>query len=367
MRLVTPFLAALAVSVALAQSSTLGLIVRPAAPTILFTRGAGVHVRQTLTVQLARGENRLLVDTAALQTDPAGVTLRVLEPAESRGAGVSPARVLGATPGQPPGRMVWTLAAEAPTAATLRLGYEITYLKADVAYRLLLNPAANTLAVEATLTIVNNGKSDLPPSRMVFPQGHETTTALPAGQTVQQQLFALRTLPYEIRYLYDVNRFKDTVHAMLLLPADAARRTALPAGRARLFAAAAGAPPTFVADASLPYVASGEQFELDLGAAPEIAILRSRLRSEQVNVRTDIYHKLALFDLEEDYELEISNHRPGPIALLVREHPAGDWQLTKSSMPGRQTDSATVEFALRLPAGAKEKLTFSTKRLNAEP
>ena len=360
MRIATTLMAALAVSAALAQSSSLGLVVQPATPTILFTRGAGVHVRQTLQVQLARGENRLLVDATALQTDPAGVTLRVLEPA----AGV---RVLGAALGQPAGRMIWTVAADQPTTASLRLGYEITVLKAEVSYRLLLNPAASTVAVEATLTITNGGKADLPQSKMIFPQGHETTAALPAGQTVQQQLFALPALPYEIRYLYDYNRFKDAVHAMLLLPESNERRTALPAGRARIFAPGAGAVPTFVADASLPYVASGEKLELDLGTAPEVTVLRNRLRSDQVNVRTDVYRKLALFDLEEDYELEISNHRTGPIALTVREHPAGDWQLTKSSVPGQQTDSATLDFALRLAANAKEKLSFSTKRLNAEP
>ena len=360
MRVVLLWLAASMVTAAVAQSSSLGIVVQPAKPTIIFTRAAGVHVRSDLRVQLARGENRLLVDAAALETDPAAMTLRVVEPAEA-------VHVVGAATVQPAGRLQWVVSADQPTTARLRLGYEITNLKTEMSYRLLLNPAANSLALEATLTVRNGGKMDLPTSRMVFPGGHEITAALPVGETVQQQLYSLPRLPYEIRYLYDYTRFKDAVHALLLLAADPERKTSLAAGRARLFAPGAGNVPTFVTEAALPYVAAGEKLELDLGTAPEVAILRNRLRSEQVNVRQDVYRKLALFDLEEDYELEVSNHRPGPITLLVREHPAGDWQLTKSSVPGTQTDSGTVEFSLPLAADATQKLTFSTKRLNAEP
>lgn len=347
------------VSSALAQPTNLGPVISPEAPRIFCTRAAGVHVRQELRVRLTRGENRLLLDTTALETDPATVRLQVLEPADK-------AHVAIAQMGQQPGQMLWVVVAEEATEARLRLAYEIGTLQADVSYNLVLDPTRQRLGLEADLAVRNNGKHDLPQATVMLPQGRQTTVSLQVGETVQQKLFALPDLPYEVTYLYDLSRFKDAVHTLLTIPGDSHGTTSLPAGKARVFAAGAGAP-TLVTEAALPYVSAGEKVELDLGVAPDVAVLRNRLRSDQVNVRTDVYRKLVLFDLDEEYELELSNQRQGPVTFVLQEHIPGDWQLGKSSQPARQLDSGTLEFSLQVAAGAKEKLTYAIKRLNVEP
>lgn len=360
MRFVAALFATVIVSCAQAQLSYLGPQVQFDAPTVIFTRAAGVHVRHDLQVQLSAGDNCLLLDVAALEADPASVRMRVLEPAAK-------VTVLSGSSGRQPGQMIWQVQATEATPARLRLTYEVTHLQADVSYTLRLDPSRQRLGIEAGLTARNGGKQPLTAARVTLPQGQRTTLSLQPGQSVQQKLFSLSDQPYEISYLYDYTRFKDTVRTWLALPGEPRAATPLPAGKARLYAPGPTGTPSFVADVAVPYVPAGEKLELDLGPAPEVAVVRNRLRSDQVNARMDVYRKLALFDVEEEIELELSNQRQGPVMLLIREHVAGDWQLLKSSLAGHQTDSATLEFAVRLPAGATEKLTYTIKRLNVEP
>jgi len=359
MRSALLLIAALTAGFAVAQATDLGTTVALGAPTVCFTRSAGVHAARDMTAQLEQGENRLTLDTAALETDPATVRARVLEPAGQ-------VRIVATTTGPQPGMVVLTVGADAPTRARLRLSYEVKFLQADTLYGLLLNPAQQKLDLQADLTVRNNGKHDLTGAKLTLPQGQQTTVSLQAGQTVQQQLFGLPEMAYQIVYLYDNNRFKDAVRTLLAVSAEARLKTPLPAGKARIYAPGPGGR-AFVAEAGVPYVPAGEKLELDLGVAPELAVLRTRLRSDQVNVRSDVYRKLALFDLEEEFELELSNQRPGPVTVLVREHVAGDWQLLKGSHPSEQTDSGTLEWTIRLAGGAKEKLGYTVKRLNVEP
>lgn len=346
--------------IAAAQGTYVGNVIPLGPPEILVTRGAGVHVRQEGQVSLRAGENRLLIDVAQLQTEAASVRLQVLEPPKE-------VRLESALLGPQPGQMLWTLQAERPLQARLRLEYEISYLQADIAYTMLLDPARRQLNLEAVALLTNNGKQELKAARVTLPSGHQIKLHLPAGQSIQQKLFVQTEIPYEIVYLYDYSRFKDSVRTWLVIAGQARQEMAWPAGKTRLYATAPEAAPTFVADITMPYAPRGEKLELDVGPAPDLAVLRTRLRSDQVNVRTDVYRKLALFDLEEEYELELSNQRQTPVVFVIQEHIPGDWQLVKSSHPAQQINSDTLEFRVRVSGEAKEKLTYFVKRLNVEP
>jgi len=360
MRLAMLLSAAILATCAVAQPTDVGVAVSSPAPNLTITRSAGVHACQELTVPLQQGENRLFLDVAALETDPATLRVRLLDP-------VGQARVTSVTTGPQPGQVVASINADQAVTGKLRLSYEVGYVQADVSYSLLLDPTRQKLTVQADLTVRNNSKHEFNQTKLTLPQGRQATLNLRPGETVQQQLFALPDVPYEISYLYDNSRFKDAVRTLLTIPAEARANAPLPAGKARIFAPGAGGTRTLIAEAGLPYLPASEKVELDLGAAPDLSVLRTRLRSDQVNVRSDVYHKLALFDLDEEYELEVSNRRATPIVLIVREHVPGDWQLGKSSVPAAQTDSGTLEFTVRTEAGAKQKLSYSVKRLSVEP
>ncbi|MHB8996765.1 MAG: hypothetical protein ACYC63_16070 [Armatimonadota bacterium] len=347
-----------------AIAADLGTVISAEAPQIVFTSQAGVHLRQVAQAQLQAGNNAFLLDFGRSDIDPATLELRVLEPAE----GVT---IMGSDfPARQPGQVKFVVRASQPVKARLRLSYGLKGLESEVGYLMSLSPREQTLTLEAQVTLRNNGKQPLEQAQIILPGGHCLKTSLGLGQSLQQSLFRQEAISYQTGYLYDNSRFKDSVRAIMKVIRDGSgdfARVSLPAGKVRVFAPTAGNLPTFVAETNLKHTPAHEKLELDLGIVPEITVLRTKLRGDQVNVRTDVYKKLALFDVEEEYQLEIENHRQGPVTLLVDEHVPGEWQVLKASVPYQKLDAGTLELTVKLEAGQKAKVNYGFKRLNVEP
>ncbi|MEN6642222.1 MAG: hypothetical protein ABFE08_07230 [Armatimonadia bacterium] len=354
-------IAVLATTCALAAE--LGNLLPLQPPQVVFTRQAGVYLRHEAVTQLRQGENCLLFDHGRLDVDPATVEFRVLSPREG-------VQVLGRQIAANSGQSVWLVQARQPVEARLQLTYAAKALETEVSYTLNLRPARQDLTLEAQVALKNGGKLSLPQVQVVLPSGQRLTAALEPGQTVQQRLFRIEGIPYQTSYLYDNSRFKDSVRAILTMPRDGNSdfdKQALPAGKLKVYAPAAGDAATFIGDNALPYTPRREKVELDLGNVSEITVLRTKLRGDQVNVRTDVYRKLAVFDLEEEYELEFANHRAGRVVVAVQEHVPGDWQVLKATHEYTRRDAATLEFTVPLEPNQLTKLHYSLKRLNVEP
>lgn len=349
---------------ALAQAAEVGMMAAAQPPQIVFTRLAGVQLRQDAPVQLQAGENRFLVDFGRYDIDPATLDLRVLEPAQGVqvvGRGFSP---------RLPGQVVVVLRAAQAVNARLCLSYAFKGLESEVTYSALLAPQAQTLALEAQLRLRNNSKQPLPQAQVLLPGGRPLNTGLDLGESVQQLFFRYEGIPYQVGYLYDNTRYKDSVRAILKMGRDGAGdfdKLPLPAGKLRVFAPTAGNAPSFVAEAAAKYTPAHERIEVDLGIVPEITVLRTKLRGDQVNARTDVYKKLALFDLEEEYQLEVENHRAGAVTIAFDEHIPGEWQILKANAPYQKLDAGTVELTMKLDPGQKTKMNYVVKRLNVEP
>lgn len=365
MRLVSVALGLLgALAPVMAVAADLATVTPLADAEIVLTRQAGAFVRHETAVDLQPGENRFALDFARLGLDPASVRLTVIEP---RSGVTSLGRE---TPAEEPGTLVWHLQAEAAGRARLRLTYALKGLETALHYQARLQPAGAGLQLQAVLAVTNNSRLELSQARVTVAPGQQISTDLRPGQTVQQTLFTLAPVAYETRCLYDFTRFKDTVRMMLVLPRSddsPASRQALPAGKLRVLAPGGSGPGTLVGETTLPYVPPGEKVDINLGVVPEVTVVRTKLKSEQTNVRTDVYKKLALYDLVEDWQLEFQHHRSGPITLVVHERFAGDWELVKQSHPAERIKADTAEFVLALPPGEKLTLTYTSKRLNVEP
>ena len=347
-----------------AQAADVGITAAAAPPQVVFTRLAGVNLRQEATVALQSGENRFLVDFGRSDIDPATLQLRVLEPAQ----GVA---VLGQDlPARQPGQAIFIVRAMQPVTARLALAYALKGLEAEVAYSALLVPQKQTLTLDSQVTLRNNSKQPLPAAQVLLPGGRVLSTALEVGQSVQQRFFRHADVPYQLGYLYDNTRYKDSVRALVKLKRDSSAdfdKLPLPAGKVRVFTATAGNMPSFVAEGSAKYTPAHEALELDLGNVPEITVVRTKLRGDQVNARTDVYKKLALFDLDEEYQLVVENRRAAPVTIAFDEHIPGDWQITKSTVPCQKLDAGTVELTLTLEPGQKTQMNYVVRRLNVEP
>lgn len=346
-----------------AHAAEVGTLAVAQAPQVTFTRQAGVVFAQQVSVNLETGSNRFAFDFGRYDIDPATVELRVLQPAE--GVRLA-AREL---PARRPGQAVFVLEAQQATAATVRLTYVLKGLEAEVAYTALLSPAQSTLILDAQLTLRNNGKQPLSGVQMRLVGGHRLSTDLAVGESLQQRLFRCEGLPYQVANLYDLTRFKESPHALVTLARQGSEsfdNLSLPAGKLRAFRAGVE-PPTLIAETAVKYTPAHEPLELDLGPIPEVSTQRLRLRGDQVNTRSDVYKKLVMFDLEEEWELQLQNHRPTPVTLYLDEHIAGEWQILKSSVPYEKLEAGTARFTLTLGPGEKTKFSYVSKRLNVEP
>lgn len=347
-----------------ASAADLGIVPALQTPQVVFTRQAGVYLRQEARVQLPAGQSPFLLDFGRPDIDPATLELRVLQPAEG-------VRIVGRQfPPRQPGQVVFLLQAEQPAEALLRLSYALKGLEAEIGYTALLAPARQTLTLQAQVTLRNNGKQALPKVQVLLSSGQRLETGLEVGQSLQQPLLRHESVPYQVTYLYDNTRFKDSVRAIVQLPRTGTAdfdKAPLPAGKLKVFAPTSGSLPTFVGESSLKYTPAHEKLELDLGIVPEITVLRTKLRGDQVNVRSDVYKKLAMFDSDEEYEFEIENHHASPVVLALQEHVAGEWQMVKASTSYRKLEAGTIELTVKLASGEKTKVGYSVKRLNVEP
>lgn len=331
---------------------------------IILTRAAGAFVRYEAVVELQAGENHCQFDFAQSGLAAEAVRLSVLEPRETV---VHRGREIKA---DEPGAVIWRLYTPTAGPARLQLTCGLKELESNLQYQALLQPDSRQLQLQAVLSLTNGSLLDLPQARVTVSSGQQITTDLKAGQSGQQPLFTHPGVPYESCYLYDYSRFKDAVQTWLILPrsddSPASTQALLP-GKLKVMAPGGGGAVTLVREVDLPYVPPGEKVELNLGAAAEVTVTRTKLKSEQTNVRTDVYRKNALYDLVEEWQLEFQHHRPGPLTLTVHEHFAGDWELLKQSHPTSQVHVDRAEFILILPPGEKQTLTYTVKRSNVEP
>ena len=135
-----------------------------------------------------------------------------------------------------------------------------------------------------------------------------------------------------------------------------------PAGSLRLYAAAeAGG--GLITTASIPYIAPDEAVELPLGPATGIIVTRTRAEAKEVNQRLDAANKVALYDLQERWELEARNLRAEPVELLVREHHEGVWVLEQADVRPEREDAETLRFRLTLAPGDRATISYRIRHV----
>jgi hypothetical protein len=357
------FSLALGLIVTLAAAADLGQLADFGNPLVVFTRGAGVLLRLQAPVTLPAGESGVSFDCARWDVDPASVRLEALtaEAVQVRER---------QTPTGEPGRLVWRLQAARSCAAQLRLSCALKGIEATARYAGVLNAAGDRLTLTAQATVRNNSRLNLRDVRLQLAPGRVLTATLEPGATIQQELWRAEGVPAEVSFLADFSRFKDSVRLVLRLQrggTTAFDGQALPGGPLKVSAIGGDGLQTFLGEGALPYAPPHEAAEVQLGSVPQVTLTRARLKGDQVNTRSDVYRKAVVFDMDEQFEFEIENHRAAPLTLRVQEHPAGEWQILKASCPWVKLDAGTVEFAVPLAAGQETKLNYTVKRLNCEP
>jgi len=333
--------------------------VRLSPPEIVVLPSGRLYLRQTVEADVPAGESELALECPVAEADEQSVRLRVMEPEE----GVSIAERYRRP--EATGKLFWKLIATSPQHAVLQVRCCPKNVSVGVSYDARLRPAEGMLDLLARVTIQFTGYSDMHDVSARLPSGDTLVTNLTSGASTTQDLFALRDIPYCSRHVYDEKAYgKQVVHLVEL--AVPSRCRALGAGAVAFYSAESEAG-KMLGKATMSVNRGDEPVELRVCTLPDIAVSGGMTKSEQQSVKTDVYKKLALYDLHEEYEYSFLNRGSLDIELVYRAHGEGDWRVEKSSHKCSRIDADTAEWVVPLARGRESILEYTTVQKTLTP
>ena len=320
--------------------------------------GGRVLVRRTAEVYLEAGENEVTFLFAPGGVTPDQVRMRPL----GDGVTVSAAQV----PRENPGWVRWLV--QAPTAGAA--GFALTCPAPDLSWEpaYALRAAPDQATWEAWVRLVNKGARDWDKVRLEGLPWAGLTVSLPAGADTRFPLVTFADLAASRALRYEPERYGDAVVELLTLPrADGPfAAEAIPPGRLEVTEGQTQ-PGVTATVLDLPYTPRGCDLVVSLGPAAGLNVGRRLVSSRQVNIRLDVDGRPVLFDLDEQYEVTISNKRATPATLTLVERLAGPGELRESSSPWQPYDAQHITFDLTVPAQTDLSITYRLLRKNLEP
>ncbi len=347
-------------------------------PTIRLEAAEVLHVTRSCTMPLRAGETVLTMPLGALGVAPADVWLEV-EPANAVSL------IAMETSPDVPGAARWRLRAEQDVDARLTITYPVKGLTWGVEYSAMLL-AEGGLDLTGSLRVTNGLGRDLEDATLIG-DGFQVTLSLADGETVTRELNTLGgRVPAEMmtrRLVYDKAVYGDSPVELLSFHTQRTVRITgmdipiigrlfggltgpVPPGSLRLYAPAPGGS-ELVTTGSIPYTPAGEPVEINLGPVSGVRVTRSRIKAVEVNKRLDASNKIAAFDLQETWRLDLQNLREEPVELLVREHQPGTWEMEEASLDYEREDAETLVFHVTLQPGERHRLNYRIRHINRQP
>jgi len=198
-----------------------------------------------------------------------------------------------------------------------------------------------------------------------LPSGDSFVTTLSPATSVRQDLFDINEISYAGCYVYDEKTYGKQVMYVIEFTMPQGGRSLL-AGPISFYSAEAGIGKMLGAT-SVPYSPAGSVIELPAHTLPDISVSGGMTASEQQSVKVDVYKKLALYNLREEYEHAFFNRGPREAELIFRAHYEGDWQVQNSSIEHERIGADTVEFSISLPRGQEVTLSYTILKKNLVP
>lgn len=337
-------------------------VATPAEQWLRAVPGGRMLIRQTAEAYLAAGVNEVTFllpaggatpEQAQLRPLTEGVTVRAVEAAREN-----------------PGWVRWLVDVPREGAVRFVLTCPLPDLTWEMSYALRAGPAQATW--EAWVRLANKGAQDYKQVPVEGLPWGTLTASLPPGGDARFPLVTLADLPLSHELRWEPDRSGDAVVDLLTIHRSGASAStpfgAVPIPSGRLEVTEDPAPPGLPGKTlNLPYTPQGCDLILSLGAAPGLNVTRRLVSSRQVNVRLDVDGRPALYDLDEQYELTVSNKRATGVTLTLIERLAGPGTIRETSQPHQPADAGHICFALTAPAQTDTRITYLLRRTNLEP
>jgi hypothetical protein len=128
----------------------------------------------------------------------------------------------------------------------------------------------------------------------------------------------------------------------------------LPAGRIRLYRRDSDGQMEFVGESTINHTPTEDTVKITTGSAFDIKGTRRQ---------TDFHVNQNGHDLDETFEIKLTNQKPQPVTVNVVEHlyRGDNWEIQEKSSDYTKLDSHTLQFPIQVPAKGEATLTYSVR------
>ncbi len=364
-------LAALLVGGAAWSDATARVCSEPERVDLFLTAPPDAYVRERHVLPLQQGENSIAFVWHRTAVDPAAVRLL---PADSAQGPTVLERVLDPTSKE---QVLFKLRAAADGPTPVILSYKLRNVAWRPEYIGRLDPDRNMLDLQAHALITNRSGTIIKGAHLYLEAqpGRAEEIVLPAGElqideTAELPLRHYRQVSIRERLVIDTARFADRVAREYVWQNDEASglgdEPLLP-GKIRLVSGSAGPGEVLVAEDLLPATPIGEEVEILAGFVEELTVRRRQLRAKLINIRKDKKGALAVYDLDQEVELEIENRGAQELPLEIVEHIDGYWVLRDCTHHSKRPDATRLEMTARAAPGKTTRVRWRIERRNMAP
>jgi hypothetical protein len=135
----------------------------------------------------------------------------------------------------------------------------------------------------------------------------------------------------------------------------------LPAGTVQIYQADSSGRVQLIGEAANDHTAPGRDLRLQSGDAFDVAAERVQTDFTQEQLPPVRRGMPARQRATAAYRVTITNAKPAPVTVDVREIHFGTWKIVESSVPPEKLSSTEMRFRLAVPAGGEATLTYTVQ------
>ena len=338
------------------------------------------------------GPNQIDFSWANTRIDPDSIVFRVIGPAAEQ----APMDVRVLSVSYPPNEdsLVWQVASSQSGSARVRISYILGNLSKSFSYRAVASADEKTIALAQYMRLKNFANEEFlssvePGEGANLWAGLGKEFSRPVGLNETKEMLVSRSEDVPLRKTYTVDaatigyldrpKNKLRVDTRFVIKNDKASKLGaapLPAGKIRVFIAPqnpddASASAAFLGEDWVKFTPSGDELEINLGVAQDIAVVRTIDKTENHRITGNLFDRTAII------KYEIENFKDEPVILDIRENierlraevfgspqnrggamPSVQWEIlpdTDLGAPDKEkSTSDSALFHIELPAKQKD-------------
>jgi hypothetical protein len=347
-----------------------------------------VEEERILTLQ--KGDNTVDFSWRGVNIDPSSIQMRFMSHPDK-----FPWNAV--TTSYPPNEnaLIWTFGSPEAFEERVRISYILLGLQKDIVYKAVAESDEKALTLRNYLRLRNNSGEDLDDAEVSVGYGELFKKTISHEEVLEMLSEKIDTLPIQkiltwdaVERPWDPEYQKDTVGIPLSykIMNDKASKlgehTLLP-GKARIFLKtrelddAGKAKPeggvAFIGEDWVQLTPVDRELKLYIGQSRDVKVTQRKMKEDRVNLRRNNNNQLVVWDVDEEYKIEIENFKKDTVTLVVINHIPGYWEMKENSHAEFFTkkDAYTIEYEFKLaPETSGDKKTvvnFKLQRKNVMP